>query len=243
VVWLVDSLDGWDQRMNRLSHYFADDIGTRQHYGVRCPLDLGHHRTHPVVGKAMEVRVDGAVGGGEDTPRRLGAPGRCRCGLAERNGGQWPLRDCHEGGFRFSKIRGERFAKAPRFEKEVGAAVGKRRRREVRAGWRCGKVRLERRQGLTLIGSKAGDVNETDDVVRRARSGDQGSALRVTDKQHGTFGLRDDRFRVLSIAATNSSERIRRRLDPDAIPGELSVEPTPARRIRERTMDKHNRWI
>jgi hypothetical protein len=90
------ALRGPSQSVYRVPDNSGDDTGARQHDYMRRSLDFGHRSAHPIVGEAVDVGMDRAVGGRQDTPRRLEAPGRRRRGLAERHPGERTLRDRDE---------------------------------------------------------------------------------------------------------------------------------------------------
>jgi hypothetical protein len=103
---------------------------------------------------------------------------------------------------------------------------------------RRGELGLEVGQVLALVRSEAGDVDEADDVVGRAGRCDDRTAVGVTDQQDRPVDLVNHSLEVLTVAAAEAAQRVRRSDDCHVFAEELVVQTAKAGCVSERAVDE-----
>jgi hypothetical protein len=155
--------------------------------------------------------------------------------------GEWALGDRVERGVIGRDVGAERLVEALGRERELVAAFRELVLDDVGDDPGRRELGLEVGQVLALVGSETGDVDEADDVVGRAGRGDDGAAVGVTDQQNRPVDLPYHSPGVLTVAAAQTPQRVRRSEDPQVFGEESVVQTAEAGCISERTVHQHHR--
>ncbi len=182
-----------------------DALGVGEHHQVGgVDLDGGH--AGPLVAVALHVRVDGAVGRGDQSPGGRGPPGGGRRGVGERLCREGALGDGEDLGETDVDVGGEDGRERVGPDRHVGAVLGRALDGEGRADECGGKVgvreaALEFTEALALLQGVTRQVDQCLHVVLGTGDRDDGgSAVGVAHQHDGTGDLTDDRGDVRGVA-------------------------------------------